>query len=62
MCHGDTTLTTFGWAEQARPMLNTRPISHVCVDWEKMMDSVRSRIVSREEVAGLVNPRLHETL
>ena len=56
MCHGDTTLMTFGWAEQARPMLNTRPISHVCVDWEEMMDSVRSRIVSREEVAGLVNP------
>ena len=62
MCHGDTTLTTFGWAEQARPMLNTRPVRHVCVDWERMMESVQSRIISREEVARLVNPKLHEGL
>ena len=62
MCHGDTTLTTFGWAERAQPMLNTRPVKHVCVDWERMIGSVQNRIVSREEVARLVNPKLHEGL
>lgn len=58
MCHADTTLTTFGWAEQPEPMLNTRPIEHKCVDWSALMDSVKSRIVARDEVEALVNPLL----
>ncbi|TVY82612.1 Cyclochlorotine biosynthesis protein R [Lachnellula suecica] len=57
MCHADTTLTTFGWADQAKPMLNTRPISHKCVDWGKLIGSVEDRAVSREEMASLVNPK-----
>lgn len=56
MCHADTTLTTFGWAEQAQPMLNTRPIEHRCVDWQGLMKSVDGRVVGKEEIAELVNP------
>ena len=58
MCHADTTLTTFGWAEQAQPMLNTRPIKHRCVDWDALMESVKDRTIDREEIAALKNPKL----
>lgn len=61
MCHADTTLTTFGWGEQAQPMLNTRPIEHRCVDWDALMESIDSRIVERDEVAALVNPKTVDT-
>ena len=56
LCHGDTTLTTFGWAEQEQPMLNTKLIPHKCIDWNALTISVKSRVVSRAEVAALVNP------
>ena len=56
MCHGDTTLTTFGWADQAQPMLNTRLIEHKCVDWEALMASIKYRVVNHDEIAALVNP------
>jgi hypothetical protein len=56
MCHGDTTLTTFGWASKPKPMLNTRPIDHKCVDWNILVDSVKDRVVAREEMDMMVNP------
>ena len=62
MCHADTTLTTFGWAEQTQPMLNTRPIEHRCIDWEGLIESIQSRIVAHEEIAALKNPKLERTL
>ena len=62
MCHADTTLTTFGWADQAQPMLNTRPIEHRCVDWDALMESVSNRVVARDEIAALVNPKTQHTL
>ncbi|KAM3066193.1 hypothetical protein ACMFMG_012153 [Clarireedia jacksonii] len=58
MCHGDTTLTTFGWLDQEKPMLNTRPIQHKCVDWDLLMRSVKDRLVGQEEIAALKNPLL----
>jgi hypothetical protein len=58
MCHGDTTLTTFGWANKTKPMLNTRPIDHKCVNWEVLDSSVKDRQVGREEMARLKNPML----
>lgn len=58
MCHADTTLTTFGWADQAQPMLNTRPIEHRCVDWEALIGSISSRVVERDEIAALRNPEI----
>ncbi|TVY58744.1 Oxidase ustYa [Lachnellula cervina] len=61
MCHADTTLTTFGWADQPKPMLNTRPIDHRCVDWDALMESVEYRVVSRDEMASLLNPNLGGT-
>ena len=57
MCHGDTALTTFGWASKPKPMLNTRPIDHKCVDWNVLLASVKGRVVGREEVAALKNPK-----
>lgn len=61
MCHGDTALTTFRWAEQEQPMLNTRLIPHKCVNWEELMASVKHRVVDRDEVAAMVNPLLNRT-
>ena len=58
MCHADITLTTFGWAEQEQPMLNTRLIPHKCVDWDALMASVEHRVITRAEVQALVNPHL----
>ena len=40
-------------------MLDTRLIPHMCVDWEQLMASVQNRVVDREEVAALVNPKTH---
>lgn len=59
MCHADTTLTTFRWDNKEKPMLNTKLVPHKCVDWEVLMDSVRGRTVSKEEVEGMVNPLVH---
>jgi len=58
LCHADTTLTTFGWANKSKPMLNTRPINHKCVDWNALVGSVADRVVGRDEMAALVNPNL----
>ncbi|KAF2828335.1 hypothetical protein CC86DRAFT_287597, partial [Ophiobolus disseminans] len=58
MCHGDTTLTTFGWANKTKPMLNTRPIKHQCVDWHRLMASINARVVGSEEMSRMVNPNL----
>lgn len=56
MCHADTTLTTFGWSDQAQPMLNTRPIQHRCMDWDALIASVEHRVVSHDEISALENP------
>jgi hypothetical protein len=56
LCHADTTLTTFGWANKSKPMLNTRPINHKCIDWNGVRSSVKDRIVGREEMSKMVNP------
>ena len=58
LCHGDTTLTTFGWTDQPKPMLNTRLIQHKCVDWDALIKSVDHRVVAKEEIDSLVNPKL----
>ena len=58
MCHADTTLTTFGWADQTKPMLNTRPIDHKCVDWNGLVASIEDRVAGRDEMAAMVNPNL----
>ncbi|KAK7182248.1 hypothetical protein PSPO01_11721 [Paraphaeosphaeria sporulosa] len=58
LCHGDTTLTTFGWTNKSKPQLNTRPINHKCVDWKQLVVSVEDRVVQREEMEAMVNPNL----
>jgi hypothetical protein len=58
LCHGDTTLTTFGWTNKSKPQLNTRPINHKCVDWEQLIMSVEDRVVQRDEMEAMVNPNL----
>lgn len=57
MCHGDTTLTTFGWTDmKEKPMLNTRPIDHKCVNWEGLIGSIQSRVTTKDEMESLQNP------
>jgi hypothetical protein len=58
MCHGDTTLTTFGWASLERPQPHTRPTEYRCVDWDVLMESISSRVVDQNEIEALVNPNL----
>jgi hypothetical protein len=58
MCHGDTTLTTFGWANLDRPQPHTKATQYRCVDWDVLMESMASRVVNAKEMAALVNPNL----
>ncbi|KAI0428525.1 hypothetical protein F5Y09DRAFT_312895 [Xylaria sp. FL1042] len=56
MCHADTTLTTFRWTDNPKPMLNTRRVDHKCIDWERLMRSIEHRVVASDELSRLVNP------
>lgn len=57
MCRPDTSLTTFVWVNsQDKPILNIDPFERECVDWEVLIDSVKDRVVSLEEVEALKNP------
>ncbi|TEY33008.1 hypothetical protein BOTCAL_0699g00050 [Botryotinia calthae] len=57
MCRPDTSLTTFMWVNsQDKPILNIDPFERECVDWELLIDSVKERVVSLEEVEALRNP------
>ncbi|QSZ31478.1 hypothetical protein DSL72_001043 [Monilinia vaccinii-corymbosi] len=58
MCQGDTTLTTFGWDKLSKPQPHVKATEHRCVDWDALMESLADRVVSEEEMAALVNPRL----
>ena len=59
MCHTDTSLATFEWKEsKGKPVLNTMQTPHSCVDWDTLTASIQDRTVSRDEMAGLVNPML----
>lgn len=58
MCQGDTTLTTFGWERLSKPQPHVKAVEHRCVDWDALMGSLSHRVVSEEEMATLVNPRL----
>lgn len=61
MCHGDTTLTTFWWkAGMERPLLGNEKVSHQCVDWDGLVESVDGRVVGPGEMRGMVNPILTE--
>ena len=61
MCHADTSaLATFKWDNGDKPMLDTKRVPHRCVDWEEMLSSHKSRMVSHEEVESMVNPALAE--
>ncbi|KAI1283598.1 hypothetical protein F5Y07DRAFT_394502 [Xylaria sp. FL0933] len=56
MCHADTTLTTFRWVDNPKPMLNTRRVDHKCIDWEGLMGSIEHRVVDSDEMSRMVNP------
>ncbi|KAH8161650.1 hypothetical protein CIB48_g6611 [Xylaria polymorpha] len=58
MCHADTTLTTFRWADAPEPMLDTRRVDHKCIDWERLMDSIEHRVVDSDEMSRMVNPAM----
>lgn len=57
ICRPDTSLTTFLWVKsQDKPILNIEPFERECVNWDGMIASVKDRVVSLEEVEGLINP------
>ncbi|KAI9842792.1 MAG: hypothetical protein M1837_006895 [Sclerophora amabilis] len=56
LCHVDTSLTTFRWDTQDKPMLDTKRPTHTCVDWHAFTSSLEDRLVGPEEVAKMVNP------
>ncbi|KAF2788811.1 hypothetical protein K505DRAFT_393833, partial [Melanomma pulvis-pyrius CBS 109.77] len=57
MCRADTSLMTFKWAAGNRkPMLKLESPEHVCIDWDDLMEKVRTRRISDAEMAQLVNP------
>lgn len=59
MCNPDTSLTTLVWTDNdPRPVLDVKPFKRKCVDWEYFMESIIPRVVSFEEVDGLINPRM----
>ena len=62
MCDPNTFLTTFTWSHsQTKPVLDVRRFERQCVDWEAFMDSLLPRVVSKEEVEGMVNPLLNKS-
>lgn len=61
MCQPDvSSLTTFVWDNNPKPRVERRKTLHACVNWDELMASTLPRVVSRQEIAGLVNPRLQE--
>lgn len=37
-------------------MFNASESIHSCVDWERLMDSIKDRVVDEEEILRLRNP------
>lgn len=56
MCHADTTLTTFNWAQDSKPTLDVKPVPHRCVDWDALLASVKGRVVEKDEMQAMQNP------
>lgn len=62
ICGADTSaLAVFKWDEKLpHPMLNTKRVSHRCVDWDALMRSHEDRVVSRDEIVSMTNPLMKE--
>lgn len=61
LCHSDASLTTFKWhPAKSRPMFNASESVHTCVDWGRLMASVRDRVVDEGEILRLRNPLMQE--
>lgn len=59
MCHGDSSLTVFKWDERKeKPELSPKRSPHQCVDWDNLVETVKFRAVSHDELARLRNPLL----
>ena len=56
MCHADRSLTTFLWSKHEKPMLDSKRPPHICVNWDSLITSVKSRIVGADEAARIRNP------
>lgn len=56
MCRPDTaSLTTFAWdRKRSKPMLRNERPSHRCVDWSRLTQSVRHRMVEENEFQRMV--------
>ncbi|KAH8602300.1 hypothetical protein B0O99DRAFT_708021 [Bisporella sp. PMI_857] len=61
ICHPDTaSLVTFYWDKTYAPTVDGTKTLHSCIDWDAMIESTRSRMVSNAEVAALRNPLLED--
>ena len=58
MCRADTSLTTFHWETQPKPMLDLKRPMHTCIDWEAFEHSFSDRVVSLEEGSMVTNPNI----
>lgn len=59
MCQPDvSSVVTFYWAKDPKPVVNSTKTLHECVNWDLMIESTRNRVVSRKEMAALKNPLL----
>ncbi|KAK6074248.1 hypothetical protein SCUP234_08298 [Seiridium cupressi] len=49
MCRADTSLMTFQWeADRREPMIKLESPEHVCVDWEDLMEKIKSPHLPRD--------------
>jgi len=57
MCHADTSLTAFRWANgKDKPVLRTKRSLHMCQDWNTVESFAEQRSVSAAEMSRLVKP------
>lgn len=57
MCSADTTLINMYWLSgRTVPKYNPVKTPRSCVDWEKLENSLKSRVISHAEIGRLKNP------
>jgi hypothetical protein len=57
MCKADTALATFTWKDgETKPMLNLESPEHTCVDWDDLMEQMKPRVISGDEMDKLHPP------
>ena len=59
MCHADTTLMTFEWADgEPKPSMQMDNPPRMCVDWDAFKRDMKPKVIGGTEMDTLVNPNL----